>query len=65
MRVTTSVSPGWMKSRMVPSSGRPRESGAVAGLGADHGAACTLQRDNLGFEVLIRGRDPGIADAGR
>ena len=23
LRVTTSVSPGWMKSRMVPSSGRP------------------------------------------
>ena len=23
MRVTTSVSPGWMKSRMVPNSGRP------------------------------------------
>ena len=23
MRVTTSVSPGWMNSRMVPSSGRP------------------------------------------
>ena len=23
MRVTTSISPGWMKSRMTPSSGRP------------------------------------------
>ena len=38
--------------------------GAVAGLGADHGAACSLKRRHLGIEVLIRGRDPGITDAG-
>ena len=41
------------------------EGGAVAGLGADHGAACSLKRRDLGIEVLVRGRDPGIADAGR
>ena len=65
MRVTTSVSPGWMNSRMVCEFGTSREGGAVAGLGADHGAARGLQRRHLGIEVLVRGRDPGIADAGR
>ena len=42
-----------------------RKGGAVAGFGADHGAARGLQRCHLGIEVLVRGRDPGIADAGR
>ena len=40
------------------------EGGAVAGLGADHGAARSVKRRQLGIEVLVRGRDPGIADAG-
>ena len=44
--------------------GPSREGGAVAGLGADHGAARGLKRRQLGIEVLVRGRDPGIADAG-
>ena len=44
--------------------GPSREGGAVAGLGADHGAARGLKRRQLGIEVLLRGRDPGIADAG-
>ena len=34
------------------------EGGAVAGLGVDHGAVCSLKRRHLGMEVLIRGRDP-------
>ena len=48
-----------------PQFGASREGGAVAGLGADHGAACLLERRNLGIEVLVRGRDPGVADASR
>ena len=44
--------------------GPSREGGAVAGLGADHGAARGLKRRRLGIEVLLRGRDPGIADSG-
>ena len=47
-----------------PELGPSREGGAVAGLGADHGAPCGLKRRRLGIEVLVRGRDPGIADAG-
>ena len=31
-------------------------------LGAHNGAACSLKRRHLGIEVLVRGRDPGIAD---
>ena len=44
--------------------GPSREGGAVAGLGADHSAARSLKPRQLGIEVLVRGRDPGIADAG-
>ena len=58
MRVTTSVSPGWMKSRMVRSSGRPARVVPAAGLGADHGAACRGERRALGIEVLVRGGVP-------
>ena len=47
-----------------PELGVSREGGAVAGLGADHGAACGLKRRRLSIEVLVRGRDSGIADAG-
>ena len=43
--------------------GTSREGGAVAGLGADHGAARGLKCRELPIEVLVRGRDPGIADA--
>ena len=39
-----------------PKFGTSREGGAVAGLGADHGAACGLKRRDLGIEVLVRGR---------
>ena len=45
--------------------GASGEGGAVAGLGAHHGAAWGLKCRHLGVEVLVRGRDPGIADAGR
>ena len=48
-----------------PELGASLEGGAVAGLGTDHGAPGLLERCNLGIEVLVRGRDPGIADAGR
>ena len=44
--------------------GTSREGGAVAGLGADHGAARGFKRRELRIEVLVRGRDPGVADAG-
>ena len=47
-----------------PQFGPSRKGGAVAGLGAHHGAASSLKRRRLGIEVLVRGRDPGIADAG-
>ena len=30
-------------------------------LGADHGAACSLKRRQLGIKVLVRGGDPGVA----
>ena len=48
-----------------PEFGTSREGRAVAGLGAHHGAPCGLKRRRLGIKVLVRGRDPGIADAGR
>ena len=38
------------------------EGGAVAGLGADHGAARSLKRRHLGIEVLVRGRDGSVAN---
>ena len=41
------------------------EGGAGAGLGPDHGAPGRRERCDLGIEVLVGGRDPGIADAGR
>ena len=47
-----------------PEFGTTREGGAVAGLGADHGASCSFKCRDLGIEVLVHGRDPGIADAG-
>ena len=37
-----------------PELGTSREGSAVAGLGADHGAACGLKRCRLGIEVLVR-----------
>ena len=44
--------------------GTSREGGAVAGLGAHHRAAGGLQRRELDIGVLVRGRDPGVADPG-
>ena len=47
-----------------PQFGTSPEGGAIASFGADHGAARGLKRRELGIDVLVRGRDPGIADAG-
>ena len=47
-----------------PELGTTDEGGAVAVLGADHGASCGFECRDLGSGVLVHGRDPGIADAG-
>ena len=47
-----------------PQFGTSREGGAVASLGPDDGAARGLKCGELRIKVLVRGRDPGIADAG-
>ena len=52
MRVTTSVSPGWMKSRMVWQFGTVLKEDTAAGFGPDHGASHCLERGDLGIGVL-------------
>ena len=48
-----------------PKFGTAREGGAVAGLGADHGAACGLKRRHLGIEILIPRSRPWHSRCGR
>ncbi|MCY3873981.1 MAG: hypothetical protein OXF88_06785 [Rhodobacteraceae bacterium] len=47
-----------------PEFGTALETGAAAGFGPDQGASRGLECRDPGLGVLIRRRDPGIADAG-